>query len=138
MQRIKNNMKSIKTTNSISVVIALLILLISIFMICFMVIKSDIIILDKKPDCFLIGEAFLNVENNIIIENSEDAVTVAKTYIRTIYNESSSRHGPYYVYYDEELQVYYISATGKFYHAGVDMIIKKTTGEIISITHGKF
>jgi len=65
-------------------------------------------------------------------------VTLAKAYIKTIFSESSSRHGPYYVYFDEEDQVYYISAKGKLFHAGVDMIIKKATGELISVVHGKF
>ncbi|HOP11723.1 MAG TPA: hypothetical protein PK629_09570 [Oscillospiraceae bacterium] len=134
-------MKSKRITNPFFVVVLsgfLLASLIAIFIIGFSLFRSDIIMLDQKPERFCICEESPNVLNYIAVEDAEDAVTLAKAYIRIIYDEPPSRHGPYYVYFDEEDQVYYIRAQGKLFDGGVDLIIKKATGELISCLHGKF
>lgn len=134
-------MKNKKITDPFIIIISsgfLLTILIAISIICFGFFRSDTIILDKKPERFYTCEESPDVLNYIAVQDAEDAVTLAKAYIKIIYDEPASRHGPYYVYFDEEDQVYYISAQGKLFDGGVDLIIKKATGELISCLHGKF
>lgn len=134
-------MKSKRITDPFIIVISsafLLAILIAVSILCFALFRSDIIILDEKPEHFFVCEESPDVLNYIAVKDAEDAVTLAKTYIKIIYDEPPSRHGPYYVYFDEENQIYYISAQGKLFDGGVDLIIRKANGELISCLHGKF
>ena len=134
-------MKKIKTASPLFIIVSsafLLVLLFAIFSVCFGLFRSEIMILDQMPENFYIGEESSDVLNFIAVKDAEDAVTLAKAYIKIIYDESPSRHGLYSVYYDEEEQVYYISAQGKLFDGGVDLIIKKATGELVSCLHGEF
>lgn len=133
-------MKNKRITDPFLIVISsgfLLTILIAISIVCFGLFRSDIIILNEKPEHFYTCEESPDVLNYIAVKDAEDAVALAKTYIKIIYDEPASRHGPYYVYFDEEDQVYYISARGKLFDYGVDLIIRKANGELISCLHGK-
>ncbi len=73
-----------------------------------------------------------------MIITPKEAVALARSSIRFTYHETALFHGPYYVYEDPDVGVYYVLANGFFlFHCSVDTIIRKSDGAILFQEHGK-
>jgi len=92
---------------------------------------------EEKIELLIKSSSVINTSYNVI-STPKQAAAQAKSSIRVRYNEKAFFHGPYVVYEDPDVGVYYVLAKGFFlFHHSADTIIRKSDGAILFLEHYK-